>query len=190
MQDLANTAWAFAKSIQQDAKLCAAFSRVAELRLGDLKVLKAQKLLGAHVDAQILAMLIWSSAQLQMLSKCLANTLLKETRARIHEFSPGSLTSSAWAFDELGIQLDQRLKLMQKVGAAAHLLIEQFEPAVFLKFNWAFQQAGGKDDSWAKAAASQYERKYMFPSIISDVTLSMQVPVVKAVNNICDDVPV
>ena len=172
MQDLANTAWAFAKAIEQDAKLCAAFSRVAELRLGDFKVhhlantawafatasqqdaqlfaalarvaelllgdmnlLKAQKLLDAHVDPQILAMLIWSSAQLQMLSKCLANTLLKETRARIHEFSPGSLTSSAWAFDELGIQLDQRLKLMQKVGAAAHLLIEQFEPAVFLKFN-------------------------------------------------------
>ena len=190
MQDLANTAWAFAKSIQQDAKLCAAFSRVAELRLDDLTVLKAQKLLGAHVDPQILAMLIWSSAQLQMLSKCLANTLLKETRARIHEFSPGSLTSSALAFDELGIQLDQRLKLMQKVGAAAHLLIEQFEPAVFLKFNWAFQQAGGKDNSWAKAAASQYERKYIFPSIISDVTLSMQVPAVKAVNNICDDAPV
>ena len=135
MQDLANTAWAFSKAIVQDAKLCAAFSRVAELRLGDLKVLKAQKLLDAHVDPQILAMLIWSSAQLQMLSKCLANTLLKETRARIHEFSPGSLTSSAWAFDELGIK---RLKLMQKVDAAAHLLIEPFESKEFLKFNWAF----------------------------------------------------
>ena len=135
MQNLTNTAWAFAKVIQQDAKLRAAFSRVAELRLGDLKVLKAQKLLDAHVDPQILAMLIRSSAQLQMLSKCLANTLLKETRARIHEFSPGSLTSSAWAFDELGIQ---RLKLMQKVGAVASVLIEQFESKEFLKFNWAF----------------------------------------------------
>ena len=77
-------------------------------------------------------MLIWSSAQLQMLSKCLANNLLKETRARIHEFSPRSLASTVWALDELGIQ---RLKLMQKVGAAAHLLIEQIAPAVFLKFN-------------------------------------------------------
>ena len=135
MQDLANTAWAFAKSIQQDAKLCAAFSRVAERRLDDLTVLKAQKLLGAHVDPQILAMLIWSSAQLQMLSKCLANKLLMETRARIHEFSPGSLTSSAWAFDELGIQ---RLKLMQKVGAAAHMLIKPFESMDFLKFKLVF----------------------------------------------------
>ena len=53
-----------------------------------------------------------------------------------------------------------------------------------------FWQAGGKDDAWAKAAASQYEHKYMFPSMISDVTLSMQVPAVKAVNGICDDVPV
>ena len=115
--------------------MCAAFFRIAELRLSDLKVLKAQKLLDAHVDPQILAMLIWSSAQLQMLSKCLANSLLKETRARIHEFSPGILTSSAWAFDELGIQ---RLKLIQKVGAAAPLLIEHSESKEFLKFNWAF----------------------------------------------------
>ena len=116
MQDLANTAWAFAKAIQQDAKLCAAFSRVAELRLGNLKVLKAQKMPGAHVDPQILAMLVWSLAQLQMLSKCHVKMTLKETRAKIHEFSPYSLTSNAWAFGELGFQ---RLKLMQKVGEAA-----------------------------------------------------------------------
>ena len=70
-----------------------------------------------------------------MVSKCLANTVLKETRTRIHEFSPYSLMSIVWAFDELGIQ---RLKLMQKVGAAASLLIVQFETKEFLKFNWAF----------------------------------------------------
>ena len=93
VQDLANTAWAFAKASQQDVQLRAEFSRVAELRLGDLKALKPQKLLGAHVDPQVVAMLMWSSAQLQMLSKCLANTILKETRARLHEFSPCSLTS-------------------------------------------------------------------------------------------------
>ena len=124
MQDLANTAWAFAKASRQGTQLCAAFSRAAELRLGDLKVLKPKKLLGAHVDPQVLAMLMWSSAQLQMLSKCLANTILNETRARIHEFGPGSLTNLVWALDELGIQ---RLKLVQKVGEAAYLFIEHFE---------------------------------------------------------------
>ena len=91
---------------------------------------------------------------------------------------------TVWAFDELRIQ---RLKLVQKVGVAASRLIEQLDSKDFLKFNWVFWHSGGKDDSWAKAAASQYERKHMFTRIIPDVTLSMQVPVVKAVNNICDD---
>ena len=135
VQDLANTAWAFATASQQVAQLFEALAGVAELRLGDLKVLKPQKLLGAHVDPQVLAMLMWSSAQLQMLSKCLANTILKETRARIHEFGPGSLTNMVWALDELGIQ---RLKLVQKVGEAAYLFIEQFESKEFLEFNWVF----------------------------------------------------
>ena len=99
------------------------------------KCLKKQKLQGTKVDPQILAMLIWSSAQLQMLSKCLANAILKEVRARIHECLPCSLTSIVWAFDELGIQ---RLKLMKQVGAAASLLLEQFEAKEFLKFSWAF----------------------------------------------------
>ena len=98
-------------------------------------MLKAQKILGAHVDPQILSMLVWSLAQLQMLSKCLLNMSLKETRARIHEFSSCSLTSIVCAFGELGIQ---RLKLVQKVGEAAYLLIQQFESKEFLEFNWAF----------------------------------------------------
>ena len=78
---------------------------------------------------------MWSAAQLQMLSKCLANTILKETRARIHEFGPGSLINMLWALDELGVQ---RLKLVQKVGKAAYLFIEQFESKEFLEFNWVF----------------------------------------------------
>ena len=99
------------------------------------KCLKEPKLQGAKVDPQILAMLIWSLAQLQMLSKCLANAIMKEICARIHACSPCSLSSIVWAFDDLGIQ---RLKLMQKVGAVASLLIEQFESKEFLKFNWGF----------------------------------------------------
>ena len=105
------------------------------LGMAAAKCLKEQKLEDAKVDPQILAMLIWSSARLQMRSKCLANTILKETRTRIHECSPCSLTSTAWGFDELDIQ---RLKLMQKVGAVASLLIEQCVSKEFLKFNWAF----------------------------------------------------
>ena len=39
------------------------------------KCLKAQKLKDAKVNPQILAMLIWSAPQLQMLSKCLTKTI-------------------------------------------------------------------------------------------------------------------
>ena len=38
VQELANTAWAFATASQQDAQLFAAMARVAELHLGDFKV--------------------------------------------------------------------------------------------------------------------------------------------------------
>ena len=98
-----------------------------------------------------------------------------------------SLLGTVWAFDALRIQ---RLKLVQKVGVAASRLIEQFETKEFLKFNSLFWQAGGKDDSWAKAASSQYERKYAFQSTSPGVALSMQVPDVKAVDGICVEWPV
>ena len=38
VQNLANTAWAFATASQQDAQLFAALARVSELRLGDFDV--------------------------------------------------------------------------------------------------------------------------------------------------------
>ena len=38
VQDLANTAWAFATVSQQDAQLFAALARTAELRLGNFMV--------------------------------------------------------------------------------------------------------------------------------------------------------
>ena len=118
--------WGLARIQAKDARV------IGPLGLAAAKCLKAQKLLHAKVDPQILAMLIWSLARLQMLSKYLANMIIKETRARIHEFSICSLASTVWALDELGIQ---RLKLMRKVGAAASLLIEEFDSKEFLKFN-------------------------------------------------------
>ena len=127
--EIANFMWGLARIKTKDA-------RVTEpLGVAAAKCLKAQKLKDAKVDPQILAMLIWSAPQLQMLSMCLTNAIMKETRARIHEFSPCSLASIVGAFDELDIQ---RLKLMQKVVAAVHLLIEKFQSKEFLKFKEAF----------------------------------------------------
>ena len=123
---VANFMWGLARIKTNDTCV------MEPLRVAAAKCLKAQKLQDAKVDPHILVMLIWSSAQLQMLSKCLTNAILKETRARIHEFSPHCLSSIVGVFDELGIP---RLKLMRKVGAKAPLLIKQFELKEFLKFN-------------------------------------------------------
>jgi len=45
-----------------------------------------------------------------------------------------------------------------------------------LKFVEAYQAAGGKDETWAEAVTSQYERKFEFPSMSLAVALNMQVP--------------
>ena len=54
---------------------------------------------------------------------------------------------------------------MQELGAAAFLLIKQFDPVDLLQVLWAYDKASGKDESWPKAVASQLVRKYFIPSI-------------------------
>lgn len=51
---------------------------------------------------------------------------------------------------------------MQKFGAAASLFIGEFKLKNLIRFPWGFEGAGGKDESWAKAMASQRQRKYVF----------------------------
>ena len=43
---------------------------------------------------------------------------------------------------------------MQKLGAAASLLIVEFDAVDLLKFLWAYDWVGGKDNSWGKVAVS------------------------------------
>ena len=62
MQDLANTAWAFATASQQDARLFAALERLAELHLGDFSVQELANTAWAFAtasqqDAQLFAVL-------------------------------------------------------------------------------------------------------------------------------------
>ena len=66
MQDLANTAWAFATASQSDAQLFAALARAAERRLGDFNVQELANTAWAFAtasqsDAQELT--IWCSAR-------------------------------------------------------------------------------------------------------------------------------
>lgn len=99
--------------------------------------------------------------------------LAQVTEQRVGDFKTMELANAAWAFVTPGIQ---RTKVMQKLGAAASLLIEQFDPENLLKFLSAYEVAGGKDESWTQAVASQHVRTYKFPSLSLDVALSTQVP--------------
>eukprot|EP00746_Dinoflagellata_sp_MGD_P094469 gnl/MRDRNA2_/MRDRNA2_375612_c0_seq1.p1 gnl/MRDRNA2_/MRDRNA2_375612_c0~~gnl/MRDRNA2_/MRDRNA2_375612_c0_seq1.p1 ORF type:complete len:136 (+),score=26.01 gnl/MRDRNA2_/MRDRNA2_375612_c0_seq1:51-458(+) len=66
--------------------------------------------------------------------------------------------------------------LVQRFGARASALVEKFDPVHLLQFLRAYEQLGGKDETWAKALAAQRVRTYRFPCISLDVALSMQVP--------------
>ena len=103
----------------------------------------------------------------------LFNGLARTAERRLDQFNAQALANTAWAFRRLGIQ---KPKLMQKFGSAASLLIDQFTTVDLQKFVAAYVWAGGKDESWANAAASPYERKYEFPAVRLNVSLSMQVP--------------
>ena len=69
VQDLANTAWAFATASQQDAPLFAALARAAKLRLCDFEVqglanlawafATANTLKASQQDSQLFAELAW-----------------------------------------------------------------------------------------------------------------------------------
>ena len=100
-------------------------------------------------------------------------TLAWAAEQRMASFSVLDVANTAWAFTTTGIQMP---KLMQKFGATASRLFEQFDPTLLLRFLWSFDEAGGRDESWEKIVASQHVRKYSFPSISLDVTLILQVP--------------
>ena len=78
-------------------------------------------------------------------------------KQRLGGFNPQNLANTAWAFPTVGIRTPE---LMQKVSAAAFLLIEQFDSMDLLKFLSGYERAGIKDKSWTKAVASQHMCKY------------------------------
>ena len=72
-------------------------------------------------------------------------------------FNEQGLANIAWALSTVGIRTPE---LMQKVSAAASLLLEQFGSVDLLEFLWGYERSGGSDKSWVEAVAPQYMRKY------------------------------
>eukprot|EP00746_Dinoflagellata_sp_MGD_P078121 gnl/MRDRNA2_/MRDRNA2_31263_c0_seq1.p1 gnl/MRDRNA2_/MRDRNA2_31263_c0~~gnl/MRDRNA2_/MRDRNA2_31263_c0_seq1.p1 ORF type:complete len:219 (-),score=31.05 gnl/MRDRNA2_/MRDRNA2_31263_c0_seq1:617-1252(-) len=147
--------------------------------------IKKRRLQGIKVDSQILSMLIWSLAELQIPNTHLTEIILEEIEIQVSELNPRALANIVWAFGQLGIC---RPELMQRIGEAASLLVDRFDSSELLRFCWAYEQAGGKDKSWANAVASQRERTYKFPSIGLEVALNTKVPLTKATDSACTSV--
>eukprot|EP00746_Dinoflagellata_sp_MGD_P131976 gnl/MRDRNA2_/MRDRNA2_65709_c0_seq1.p1 gnl/MRDRNA2_/MRDRNA2_65709_c0~~gnl/MRDRNA2_/MRDRNA2_65709_c0_seq1.p1 ORF type:complete len:122 (+),score=24.30 gnl/MRDRNA2_/MRDRNA2_65709_c0_seq1:345-710(+) len=82
-----------------------------------------------------------------------------------------------WALASAGLQSP---RLMEKLGQTARQVIEQFTTQQLLRFFLAYDWSGGRDESWARAVASQFERTYAFPSINLSVSLTVKVPRLKA----------
>ena len=89
MQNLSNTAWAFATSSQQDAQVFAAFAREAELRLGDFKV-------------QELANTAWAFATASQQDAQVFAAFAMSTQMSLGDFRPQELVSIASAFAKVG----------------------------------------------------------------------------------------
>ena len=68
LQDLANTAWAYAMASQSDAQLFTTLARAAELNLGDFNMQDLANIAwgfatASHSDAQLFAVLAWAAEQ-------------------------------------------------------------------------------------------------------------------------------
>ena len=88
VQELANTAWAFATASQPDAQLFAALARAAELCLGDFKV-------------QDLASTAWAFATVATASQSdyeLFAALARAAELWLGDFNVQDFVNTAWAF--------------------------------------------------------------------------------------------
>ena len=125
----------------------------------------------ADLNAEDLASTAWAFAKAERSDSQLFALLARMAEERARDFNVRNLADTACAFAMAGIQ---KPKMMQKFGARASVLMEQFDPESLQRFLRAYEEAGGKDESWAKAIGSQRVRKYMFPSISLDVPLFIQ----------------
>ena len=129
VQDLVNTAWAFAKVCHVDVQLFRTLAKSIGRRLGDFKTEHLARTASAfvtagHLDAQLFTALARSAEQLW------------------NNFNPQDLAMTAWAFAKAG-QLDA--KLFAALARSAARLMGDFSDDDIYKAAWAFEVAGQQD---------------------------------------------
>eukprot|EP00747_Dinoflagellata_sp_TGD_P224072 gnl/TRDRNA2_/TRDRNA2_96169_c0_seq1.p1 gnl/TRDRNA2_/TRDRNA2_96169_c0~~gnl/TRDRNA2_/TRDRNA2_96169_c0_seq1.p1 ORF type:complete len:196 (-),score=31.53 gnl/TRDRNA2_/TRDRNA2_96169_c0_seq1:22-609(-) len=139
-QNIANTVWAFAKTIQADMSLFSDFMRAMESRLCDF-------------DTQKLANTSWALAATDQFDSLLCTVLARASERRLREFNTRDLANTTWAYATaehhanmaLGLAGSggsevPRLLCRQLARAAEHRL-DEFDAQQLASASWAFAKS-------------------------------------------------
>ena len=102
-QELANTAWAFAKAGQLDAQLSGALARAAERRIDEFK-------------AQEISNMAWAYATAGCSDALLFEALARAVEQHLESFSAQGIANTAWAFAKAGHVNSHLFSAMAKVA--------------------------------------------------------------------------
>ena len=141
-QELANIAWAFAKSEEVDTALFSALAAIA----------------GPHLhkfNSQELTNFIWAFATAGHSDEGLFEGFARESEQRLHEFSNQGLANTAWAFAKAG-HLDA--ELLRAMSQAAQERMSHFNAQDFANIAWSFAKLGQCDATLFLALAKDARR--------------------------------
>ncbi|CAE7767814.1 auaG, partial [Symbiodinium pilosum] len=142
-QELANVAWAFAKSGQVSPDLFSALASTAK-----------QKWYLDNFNAQEVANITWAFATAAHTDTKLFEALGGAVEQRLDSFSTQGLANTAWAFAKAGV-LDSRV--LRSMGAMARQWIEHFNEMDLANMAWAFARLGQFDSDLFSALAKSAE---------------------------------
>ncbi|KAJ1618394.1 hypothetical protein T492DRAFT_636534 [Pavlovales sp. CCMP2436] len=121
-QNLANTAWAFAKLGVPAPQLFDAIARESEQRIGSF-------------NEQNLANTAWAFATVGIPAPRLFEAIARESEQRIGSFKPQELANTAWSFATLGVRTPQ---LFEAIACESEKRVGSFKPQEIANTAWAF----------------------------------------------------
>ena len=141
-QEIANIAWAFAKSGYFDAEM---FTRLAEM---------AEKQMD-RFNSQEITNVFWAFATVECDNAKLFKALAKAIERQLHAFNSQGLSNTAWALAKTGY-VDAAL--FRTIAQTAQKNMDRFNAQDFSNLCWAFAKAGQYDAELFTTLAKHAER--------------------------------
>jgi len=142
-QELANAAWAFAKSGFLDAQLFMGFATTA-------------KGLADNFNAQELANTLWAFATAGHADEKLFMTLARAVEWRLDDFNAQGFANTSWAFAKVGV-VD--VQLFSAMARSAEWHFDNFNAQDLAQIAWAFAKVGHADAQLFKALSRLSEQR-------------------------------